>query len=47
MFCVFNEVLWREMIHLLLNKTMPHFKLLRMSKVNQSLLGIHEVPPLH
>ena len=34
------------MIQLLMNKTTPHFKLLPMSKVDQSLLRIHEVPPL-
>ena len=28
------------------NKTMPHFQLLPMSKVDQSLLRIYEVPPL-
>ena len=28
------------------NKTMPHFPLLPMSKVDQSYLRIHEVPPL-
>ena len=33
------------MIQLLLNKTTPHFQLLPMSKVDQSLLCIHEVPP--
>ena len=32
MFCVFTEVLWHKMIHLLLNKTMPHFQLLPVSK---------------
>ena len=31
------------MIQLLLNKTTPHFQLLPMSKVDQSLLRIHEV----
>ena len=34
------------MIQLLLNKTTPHFQLLPMSKVDQSLLRIHEVPSL-
>ena len=34
------------MIQLLLSKTAPHFQLLPMSKVDQSLLRIHEVPPL-
>ena len=34
------------MIQLLLNKTTPHFQLLPMSKVDQSQLLIHEVPPL-
>ena len=38
--------LWHKMIQLLLNKTMPHFQLLPMSKVDQSLLRIHEVQPL-
>ena len=33
------------MILLLLNKTTPHFQLLPMSKVDQSFLRIHEVPP--
>ena len=34
------------MIQLLLNKIMPHFQLLPMSKVDQFLLRINEVPPL-
>ena len=34
------------MIQLLLNKTTPHFQLSPMSKVDQSYLRIHEVPPL-
>ena len=34
------------MIQLPLNKTTPHFQLLPMSKVYQSQLRIHEVPPL-
>ena len=34
------------MIQVLLNKTTPHFQLLPMSKVDQSKLRIHEVPPL-
>ena len=34
------------MIQLLLNKTTPHFQLTPMSKVDQSYLRIHEVPPL-
>ena len=38
--------LWRKTIQLLLNKTMPHVQLLPMSKVDQSFLRIHEVPPL-
>ena len=37
---------WRKMIQLLLIKTTPHFPLLPMSKVDQSQLRIHEVPPL-
>ena len=32
---------------LLSNKTSPHFKLLPMSKVDQSLLPIHQMPPFH
>ena len=47
MFCVFTEVLWHKMKRLLLNKSMPHFQLFPMSKVDKSLLRIHEVPPLH
>ena len=35
--------LWRKMIQLLLNKTTPHFQLLPMSKVDQSLLRIHRL----
>ena len=38
--------IWRKMIQLLLSKTTPHFQLLPMSKVGQSLLRIHEVSPL-
>ena len=34
------------MIQLLLNKTTTHFQLLPISKVDQSLLRIQEVPPL-
>ena len=34
------------MIQLLLNKTTPPFQLLPMPKVDQSLLRIHEAPPL-
>ena len=30
------EVIWREMIRLLLNKTTPNFQLLPMSKVDRS-----------
>ena len=41
MYCVYTEV-----IQLLVNKTTPHFQLLPMSKVDQSELRIHEVPPL-
>ena len=47
MFCVFTEVLWRSMIKILLNKTTPRFQLLPMSKVDQTRIRIHEVPPLH
>ena len=43
---VFTEVLWCNTIQLLSNKITPHFQLLPMSKVDQSKLGIHEVPPL-
>ena len=35
-FTVFTGVLWRNMIQLPSNKTMPHFQLLPMSKVDQS-----------
>ena len=34
------------MIQLLLNTTTPPFQLLPMPKVDQSLLRIHEAPPL-
>ena len=34
------------MIQLLLNKTKPDFRLSPLSKVDQSLLRIYEVPPL-
>ena len=34
------------MVQLPWNKITPHFQLLTMSKVDQSLLRIHEVPPL-
>ena len=46
MFCVYTEVMARGDIQLLLNKTTPHFQILHMSKVDQFLLLIHEVPPL-
>ena len=39
MLCVFTEVLWHKMIkliQLLSNKTMPHFQLLPMPKIDQS-----------
>ena len=36
MFCVFTEVLKHKMIQLLLNQTMPHYKPLPVSKVDQS-----------
>ena len=36
---------WRNMI-VTFNKTTPNFQLLPMCKVDQSLLRIHEVPPL-
>ena len=45
MFCVFTEV-WLKIIQLLLNKTSSHFQLLPMSKIDLSLLRIHEMPPL-
>ena len=35
-FTVFTEVLWRKMIQLFSNKTMPHFQLYILSKVDQS-----------
>ena len=34
------------MIQLTSNKITPHFQLLPMSKVDQSYLRIHKVPPL-
>ena len=34
-FIVLTEVLWRNMIQLLWNKTTPHFQLLSMSKVDR------------
>ena len=46
MFCVSTEVLWRKMLQLLPNKTTTHFQLLPMSKIDQSLLRIYEVPSL-
>ena len=46
MFCVFTEMLWCKIIQLLSNKTAPCFQLLPISKVDQSKLRIHEVPPL-
>ena len=45
MFRIFTEV-WLKIIQLLLNKTSSHVQLLPMSKVDQSFLSIHEVPPL-
>ena len=44
MFGVSTEVLWRKMIQLLWNKTMPHFQLLPIY-VDQSLLSIHYSVP--
>ena len=35
-----------DTVTLALNKTTPHFQLLSMSKVDQSLIRIHEVLPL-
>ena len=34
-FIVFTEELWPKMIHLLSNKTTPHFQLLPISKVDK------------
>ena len=45
MFWVYTEVIAQD-DKLFLNKTTPHFQLVPMSKVAQSLLRIHEVPPL-
>ena len=45
MFCIYTEVMAQD-DKLLLNETTPHFQLSPMSKVDQSLLRIHEVPPL-
>ena len=45
MLCVYTEVMAQD-DKLLLNKTTPHFQLLPTSKVDQSLLRIHEAPPL-
>ena len=42
--CVYTEVMVQDDT-ITLDKTTPHFQLLPMSKVNQSLLRIHEVPP--
>ena len=36
MLCDFTELVWRNTIQLLSNKTTPHFQLLPMSKVHQS-----------
>ena len=36
MVCVLTEILWHQMIQLLLNKTMPRFQFLPMSKIDQS-----------
>ena len=44
MFRVYTEVKAQE-DKLILIKTTPHFQLLPMSKVDQSLLRIHGVPP--
>ena len=45
MFCVYTEVMALN-DKLLLNISMSHFQLLPMSKIDQSQLGIYEVPPL-
>ena len=45
MFCVFTEVIGLDDT-VTFEKNTPHFQLLPMSKVDQSKLGIHEVPPL-
>ena len=45
MFCVYTEVMAQDGT-VTLNKTTPHFQLLPLSEVHQSLLRIHEVPPL-
>ena len=37
MFCVFTEVLWRKIKQLIRIKTMLHFQLLPMSKVDEVL----------
>ena len=46
MFCVYTEVMAQDDT-VTFNKTTPHFQLLPMFKVDQSLLRIHEVSPLH
>ena len=42
-FCVYTEVMAQDDT-VTLNKTTPHFQLLPISKVAQSLLHVHEVP---
>ena len=44
MFCVYTEVMVQDDT-VTFDITPPHFQLLPMSKVDQSLLRIHEVPP--
>ena len=44
MFCVYTEVKVLDDT-VTYDKITPHFQLLPMSKVDQSLLPIHEVPP--
>ena len=45
MLCVYTNVIAQD-DKLLFNKTLPHFQLLPMSKVDQSQVPIHEVSPL-
>ena len=45
-FCVYTEVIAQDDRVIPLNKTTPYFQPLPMSKVDQSLSRIHEVPPL-
>ena len=45
MFCLITEVVAQDE-QLFFNKTIPNFQRLPMSKVDQSYLHVHEVPPL-